>query len=256
LDPGDARSGELHADLASDLSAAAHLIHGSSEQRFTIRCARHISQEEIEGVGFGYGDLKSMLTRYDRGSSAMAAIGSTEKKYFSFQTRLGLWAYAVSCEVRQKVGNGGLTLGKYSVGIGTGLRSKAKRSCSLLAGFAKRVEVIPVWNKSNREHTIIGSEPSSVRQAADAPVKRCIGKSRILRCRHITLQTVERFLAPCDFYTIDVADSIGQSSSATSIESFVNDTRTAGCVQLEGVHEVFETTPERLKQTAQKFLAA
>ena len=65
------------------------------------------------------------------------------------------------------------------------------------------------------------------------------------------------FFAPCDFYTIDVADSIGQSSSVTSIESFVKrHPELLGSVQLELVDEVFEITPERLQQTAQKFLAA
>src|ERR1700735_2488226 len=55
-----------NADLADDLSAAAHLIHGSSEGRFTIRwCPGHLSQEEVEGVGFEYGNLKNMLTRYN-----------------------------------------------------------------------------------------------------------------------------------------------------------------------------------------------
>ena len=52
-----------NADLASDLSAAAHLIHGSSEGRLTIRlCPGHLSKEEVESVGFEYGDLKTMLT--------------------------------------------------------------------------------------------------------------------------------------------------------------------------------------------------
>jgi hypothetical protein len=54
------------ADLAGDLCAAAHLIHGSSEGRFTIRwCPGHLTKEEIEGVGFEYGDLKTMLARFN-----------------------------------------------------------------------------------------------------------------------------------------------------------------------------------------------
>ena len=49
-----------------DLSAAAHLIHASSEGRFKITwCPGHLTREEIEGVGFDYGDLKTMLERYD-----------------------------------------------------------------------------------------------------------------------------------------------------------------------------------------------
>ena len=57
---------EANADLANDLSAAAHLIHGSSEGRFKISwCPGHLSQQEVEGVGFNYGDLNAMLARYD-----------------------------------------------------------------------------------------------------------------------------------------------------------------------------------------------
>src|ERR1700684_1611173 len=57
---------EENADLAADLSAAAHLIHASSEGRFTIRwCPGELTRMEIEGVGFEYGDLKAMTALYD-----------------------------------------------------------------------------------------------------------------------------------------------------------------------------------------------
>ena len=70
--------------------------------------------------------------------------------------------------------------------------------------------VVPVWNKSNREHTIIGSDPASVRRAADAAVKALDWRHPYFcDADHITLQTVGRFLSACDFYTIDVADFIG-----------------------------------------------
>jgi len=84
-----------NADLASDLSAAAHLIHGSSEQRFTIRwCPGHLSKEEVESVGFEYGDLKAMVRRYDpqelhHGYNRIDG----EKVFFIANPGLGLWAY-------------------------------------------------------------------------------------------------------------------------------------------------------------------
>jgi len=66
----------------------------------------------------------------------------------------------------------GLRLDKYSIGTGDRFAHQAKAQLHACIMAAERgVEVIPVWNKSNREHTIIGSEPSSVRQAADAAVK-------------------------------------------------------------------------------------
>ena len=84
-----------NADLASDLSAAAHLIHGSSEQRFTIRwCPGHLSKEEVESVGFEYGDLRTMLARYDprKLRHGYNRIGG-EEIFFIANPGLGLWAY-------------------------------------------------------------------------------------------------------------------------------------------------------------------
>src|SRR6202161_3451520 len=64
--PATLEAVSANADLASDLSAAAHLIHGSSEGRFTIRwCPGQLSKEEVEGVGFEFGDLETMLMRYN-----------------------------------------------------------------------------------------------------------------------------------------------------------------------------------------------
>jgi hypothetical protein len=84
-----------NADLASDLSAAAHLIHGSSEGRFTITwCPGHLSKEEVEGVGFNYGDLDAMLKRYD---PAKLSHGYNrvdgEEVFFIANPGLGLWAH-------------------------------------------------------------------------------------------------------------------------------------------------------------------
>jgi hypothetical protein len=84
-----------NADLANDLSTAAHLIHGSPERRFTIRwCSGHLSIEEIEGVGFKYGDLKAMLRHYD--SQKLQHGGNRidgEEVFFIANPGLGLWAH-------------------------------------------------------------------------------------------------------------------------------------------------------------------
>src|SRR5580700_9143386 len=84
-----------NSNLAGDLSAAAHLIHGSSEGRFTIRlCPGHLRKEEVEGVGFAYGDFETMLTRYD---PQMLRYGYNciegEEVFFIPNPGLGLWAY-------------------------------------------------------------------------------------------------------------------------------------------------------------------
>ena len=86
---------EHNADLAADLSAAAHLIHASSEGRFNITwCPGHLTRKEIEGVGFNYGDLDAMLARYN---PEKLQYGYTtvngEEVFFIANPGLGLWAY-------------------------------------------------------------------------------------------------------------------------------------------------------------------
>jgi len=152
-----------------------------------------------------------------------------------------------------------LKLPKYSVGTGDRFSHQAKaqlQACVL--ALKSGVEVVPVWNKSNREHTIIGSEPASARAAADAAVK-ALGWKLPYFCDadHITLQTVGRFLDACDFYTHDVADFIGQTAPAADIDHFVGKHKDLlGHIQLEGVSDSFEITPAILRQTAQKYLTA
>jgi nickel-dependent lactate racemase len=86
---------EANADLADDLSAAAHLIHGSSEGRFRIRyCPGKLTQEEVEGVGYEYGDLQNALKRYDpqqlrQGYNRVDG----EDVFFIANPGLGLWAF-------------------------------------------------------------------------------------------------------------------------------------------------------------------
>ena len=83
-----------NADLAADLSAAAHLIHGSSEGRFKIVwCPAELSREEIEGVGFAYGELAAMTKKYDpeklrHGWNQV----NGEEVFFVANPGLGLWA--------------------------------------------------------------------------------------------------------------------------------------------------------------------
>jgi hypothetical protein len=155
--------------------------------------------------------------------------------------------------------NAGLTLSKYSVGTGDRFAHQARAQLqACVQALENGIEVVPVWNKSNREHTIIGSTPSSVREAADAAVTS-LGWKLPYFCDadHITLDTVARFFAPCDFYTIDVADFIGQPGEPAEIDHFVNrHPELVGRVELVGADQAFEITPENLKQTAQKFLAA
>jgi nickel-dependent lactate racemase len=93
--PATLKAVEANADLANDLSAAAHLILGSSEGRFKITwCPAFLTREEVEGVGFSYGDLNAMLTRYDpRKLSLGVNQVDGEEIFFISNPGLGLWAH-------------------------------------------------------------------------------------------------------------------------------------------------------------------
>jgi hypothetical protein len=152
-----------------------------------------------------------------------------------------------------------LQLGKYSIGTGDRFAHQAKaqlQACVLAEEYGVVIE--PVWNKSNREHTIIGSEPLSVRQAADVAA-RALGWKHAYFCDadHINLTTVGRFLNACDFYTIDVADFIGHALPVAEIDAFVaRHTELLGRIQLMGAAEDFEITTEILARAARKYLFA
>jgi hypothetical protein len=152
-----------------------------------------------------------------------------------------------------------LILPKYSLGTGDRFAHQAKAQLqACIKALEAGVEVAPVWNKSNREHSIIGSEPAATRAAADAAVKALSWKlPYFCDADHITLETVVHFLDACDFYTHDVADFIGQPATAADIDQFVGKHKELlGHIQLEGVSESFEITTEILRKSAQKYLTA
>ncbi|HSW48990.1 MAG TPA: tagaturonate epimerase family protein, partial [Bryobacteraceae bacterium] len=105
-----------------------------------------------------------------------------------------------------------LTLAKYSIGVGDRFARQAEaqlRACMLAAESG--VEVVPVWNKSCREHAIIGSRPADARAAAEAAVRKLGWRGPYhVDADHINLKNVDGFLDACDFFTLDVADWIGR----------------------------------------------
>jgi len=150
-------------------------------------------------------------------------------------------------------------LPKFSIGVGDRFahQAKAQLAACILAADAG-VDVVPVWNKSNREHTIIGSEPSQTRHAADAAVHD-LGwtKPYFLDADHINLKTVDRFLEPCDFFTLDVADLIGEPAKPDDVSAFVErHPELVGTVTIPRVEKPFQTDQAFVAGVANKFLAA
>ena len=152
-----------------------------------------------------------------------------------------------------------LPLGKFSFGMGDRFAHQGKaqlQACILATELG--ADVVPVWNKSNREHLFIGTEPSSLRTEADNAVK-ALGweNSYHVDADHIRLDTVDRFIAPSDIFTIDVADTIGKPAAAKDIQAFVNrHPELAGKISIPHIDRPFEITHAEVERVANKFLLA
>jgi hypothetical protein len=152
-----------------------------------------------------------------------------------------------------------LPLGKFSFGMGDRFAHQGKaqlQACVLATKLG--AEFIPVWNKSNREHSFIGTEPASLRTEADDAVK-ALGwtKSYHVDADHIRLETVDRFIAPSDFFTIDVADSIGKPAAAADVQAFADrHPELTGKISIPHIGRPFEITRAEIERVANKFLLA
>jgi nickel-dependent lactate racemase len=94
--PATLKDVKANAELRNNLSAAAHLIHGSSEGRFSITyCPGHLTRQEIESVGFRYAELTAMTRRYDPSTlkDGWNILPDGERIFFISNPALGLWAF-------------------------------------------------------------------------------------------------------------------------------------------------------------------
>ncbi|HEX9614346.1 MAG TPA: tagaturonate epimerase family protein, partial [Bacteroidota bacterium] len=152
-----------------------------------------------------------------------------------------------------------MKLEKYSFGIGD--RFGAEGAAQLRAFVRAReegVDIVPVWNKSNREHTIIGTLPGDTRTEADLAVKDCSWKlAYYVDADHIGLETVDRFIDSSNFFTIDVADYIGKPADSGRTSRFIESMkRFKGKLRIPGIDEPFEVTEDLLAGIARKYLFA
>ena len=152
-----------------------------------------------------------------------------------------------------------LTLAKFSVGVGDRFAHQAKAQLRAFMMAAEQgAEIVPVWNKSYREHATVGSAPDSVRTAADAAVRE-LGWKRPYHvdADHIRLETVDGFVASSDFYTIDVADSIGKPAAASDVSHFVDrHPQLVGTLRIPGIDEPFQAARSDVERIAGKYLLA
>ena len=152
-----------------------------------------------------------------------------------------------------------MQLPKYTMGIGDRFAHQGKAQ---LAAFVMAkdlgVDVTPVWNKSNREHNIVHSAPPSVRAEADDAVKALGWKGAyFVDADHIGLKTVGPFIAPSDFFTLDVADFINKPAAEADIRAFVSaHARFAGSLNVPGIDRPLDVTESRIEAIARKYLYA
>ena len=151
------------------------------------------------------------------------------------------------------------TLGKYSFGLGDRFgRQGSAQLDAIITASLKGIEITPVWNKSNREHTIIGTQPQDVREEADFVTKKAgFDKPYFVDADHINSETVDRFIESSDFFTIDVASYIGMRADEGQIIEFLNNAgKYIGRLKIPGTKLSFNIPKVLVKQIADKYLFA
>lgn len=152
-----------------------------------------------------------------------------------------------------------MQLGKYSIGVGDRFAHQGKAQLSaIMKANEKGLEISPVWNKSNREHIYVHTQPTDVRKEADTAVAALGFKGKyFVDADHINLSTVAPFVEPSDFFTLDVAAFIGKSSSEADVQSFIASCeKYMGELSIPGIEHPFHITKALLEEIAGKFLAA
>lgn len=152
-----------------------------------------------------------------------------------------------------------MKISKYSFGVGDRFAHEgvSQLRALLLAEKEFAVHFTPVWNKSNREHQIVGTEPLSTRQEADSAVK-ALGYSEqyFVDADHINLSNVDKYIDVSDFFTIDVANQIGKHADEKSVKDFIEaNRRFIGMVSIPGIAP-FEVTEDEVRTIALRYLAA
>jgi hypothetical protein len=152
-----------------------------------------------------------------------------------------------------------MILDKFSLGVGDRFGHQAKAQLQAIIGAkGQGVDITPVWNKSHREHTIIGTSPGDVRAEADAAVAALNwdGPYRV-DADHIGLKNVDLFIDSSDFFTLDVADFIGQAADENDVNAFVDTYKKyAGLLSVAGIDGALEISAEQIRTIAGKFLLA
>jgi hypothetical protein len=148
---------------------------------------------------------------------------------------------------------------RFTMGMGDRFAHQGKAQLqAVMNAQAAGLDVTPTWNKSFREHSIVKSQPQDLRTEADAAVAALGWPGDFyVDADHIGLKTVNGFLAGSNFYTLDVADFVGETPDAAAVDAFVAaNQKYTGSLQIPGIADAFKVTEADLRKVAGKFLVA
>jgi hypothetical protein len=150
-------------------------------------------------------------------------------------------------------------LGKYSIGLGDRFGHQGDAQLKAIIKAAEEgIEITPVWNKSNREHTTIGTHPRDVRTEADAATRAAgFDKEYFVDADHINADTVDRFIDSSDFFTIDVVSYIGKRADNEETDKFMSIAeKYSGIIKIPGALSPFNISKDQIRQITEKYLFA
>ena len=150
-------------------------------------------------------------------------------------------------------------LDRYSLGIGDRFGQQGKAQLRALSQAKdKGVSIIPVWNKSHREHSIVGTVPEDVRIEANESVKSLgWNLTYYVDADHVGLGNVGLFLDSSDYFTLDVADFVGQPVGYDDLQTFIDQYKKyIGALSISGLNEPLNVTEVLIRSTASRFLSA
>jgi hypothetical protein len=151
-----------------------------------------------------------------------------------------------------------MKLEKYSFGMGDRFLHQGRAQLQAIINAKDAgIEITPVWNKSDREHVIVGTEPVTLRDEANAAASALNWDAAYrVDADHINMNTVGRFIDCSDFFTLDVGDAIGELASDRDIDAFVlSQNRYVGALDIPGAGS-YEVTRDDIRNVAATFLKA
>lgn len=151
-----------------------------------------------------------------------------------------------------------MKLERYSIGLGDRFLHQGQAQLqAIINARGAGIDITPVWNKSDREHVIVGTEPPSLREEADSATRALNwGAPYRVDADHITISTVDRFIDCSDFFTLDVGDAIGEQALDRDIDAFVlSQSRYVGELSIPGAGN-YAVSRDDIRSIATSFLKA